>query len=112
MGQRALRAGARLAAGAAGAVTGAVRRTRRPGGRRQPRLRRTARPANRPAHYLRDKGVGPDVRVARSVPSVRRNCWSVCWRSSRRAAPTCRWTRTTPANAWPTCSPTAASSCY
>lgn len=70
MGQRALRAGARLAAGAAGAATGAVRRTRRPGvGRRQPRLRRTARPGQPPGPLPARQGrrpgrAGSDLRRA------------------------------------------------
>jgi amino acid adenylation domain-containing protein len=52
------------------------------------------RRANRLAMMLRERGVGPEVLVG-LAPSVRWRWWSACWRFSRLAAPTCRWTRNT-----------------
>ena len=69
-----------------------------------PRARRARQPPRPPP--ARRCGVGPDVLVGARPSSARSTWWSASSASSRRAAPTCRSTRTTRASASPSCSRT------
>ena len=77
-------------------LRGRVALLRRAGAARQP----PGPLADRPGRRSRPAGGRQSVRV-------RSNWSSACWRSSRPAGPTCRWTRRTRRPVWPTWSPTA-----
>lgn len=67
--------------------------------------------ANRLAHYLRDKGVGPDTCVAIAIersPQLLVGLLAIL----KAGGATCRWMSITLPNAWPTCWPTATPVCY
>ncbi len=68
------------------------------------------RRANHLAHRITALGAGPSgASVSRC--RARPNWWRPCWPSSRRARPSCRWTRPIRPSAWPTWRATAAWRC-